>query len=82
MSKDELKKKVSKFFPDSPREWSQIGSAVNRLGIAMTAVGAFEDNKLWVLISLGATWIGHEVSEYFKIYTARNVEPKDESKTE
>lgn len=79
MSKEDIKKKVHEFFPDSPAEWAQIGSAVNRLGIAMTAVGAFQDKHVWVLCSLGATWIGHEVSEYFKIYTAKNVNSKDDS---
>lgn len=71
---EEFKKKVSEWIPDSPKEWSQIGSAVNRLGIAMTAVGAFQDKQIWVLCSLGATWLGHEVSEYFKIYTAKKNE--------
>lgn len=72
MSGQELKKKVKEWIPDSPVEWSQIGSAVNRLGIAMTAIGAFQDKHIWVLTSLGCTWLGHEVSEYFKIYTAKN----------
>lgn len=74
MSKEEIKKKVHDFFPDEPKEWAQIGSAVNRLGIAMTAVGAFQDKQVWVLVSLGCTWLGHEVSEYFKIYTAKKIE--------
>lgn len=67
-----FKKKVHEFFPDTPAEWAQIGSAVNRLGIAMTAIGAFQDKHIWVLTSLGCTWLGHEVSEYFKIYTAKH----------
>lgn len=71
MSKEEIKKKVREYFPDTPVEWAQIGSAVNRLGIAMTAIGAFQDKHIWVLVSLGCTWFGHEVSEYFKIYTAK-----------
>lgn len=71
MSKEEIKKKVKEYFPDEPKEWAQIGSAVNRLGIAMTAIGAFQDKHIWVLTSLGCTWLGHEVSEYFKIYTAK-----------
>lgn len=79
MSKEELKKKVNEYFPDSPAEWSQIGSGINRLGIIMSGIGAFQDKMLWVLISLGATWLGHEVSEYFKIYTAKkNEETKSE----
>jgi len=69
-----------RYRPDTPEEWSQIGSAVNRLGIIMSGIGAFQDNSLWVLISLGATWAGHETSEYFKIYTKKKIqEKKDES---
>lgn len=71
-----FKKKVAEWIPDSPKEWAQIGSAVNRLGIAMTAIGAFQDKHIWVLTSLGCTWLGHEVSEYFKIYTAKNNDSK------
>jgi len=62
------------YYPDSPEEWSQIGSAVNRLGIIMSGIGAFQDKMVWVLVSLGATWFGHEVSEYFKIYTKKKIE--------
>lgn len=76
MSSKEIRIRIKEYWPDEPKEWAQIGSAVNRLGIAMTAVGAFQDKQVWVLISLGCTWLGHEVSEYFKIYTSRNVEPK------
>lgn len=64
------------WFPDTPKEWAQIGSAVNRLGIAMSAIGAFQHNSTWVLITLGCTWLGHETSEYFKVYTQRNEETK------
>lgn len=74
MSKEELKR----FIPDTPEEWSQIGSAVNRLGILMSGIGAFQENFVWVLISLGSTWLGHEISEYFKIYTKKQIEKKDE----
>lgn len=66
-----FKSKVKEYWPDEPREWAQIGSSINRLGIAMTAIGAFQDKHIWVLTSLGCTWLGHEVSEYFKIYTAK-----------
>ena len=68
MSKEELKG----YWPDTPREWSQIGSAINRLGVLITGIGAFQEKFHWVLISLGCTWLGHEVSEYFKIYTSKN----------
>ena len=64
------------YYPDTPEEWAQIGSAVNRLGIMMTGIGAFQEKFLWVLVSLGCTWIGHETSEYFKIYTKKKVEEK------
>jgi len=68
MSKEELKG----YFPDTPKEWAQIGSAVNRLGSAMTLVGAMQSNLHWVLISVGCTWVGHEISEYFKLYFAKD----------
>lgn len=68
MSKDDFKK----FIPDTPREWSQIGSAINRLGVLITGIGALQEKFHWVLISLGCTWLGHEVSEYFKIYTSKS----------
>ena len=68
------------YYPDTPEEWSQIGSAVNRLGIMMTGIGAFQEKFLWVLVSLGCTWVGHEVSEYFKIYTKKK-DKKDETPT-
>lgn len=71
MSKEEIKKKVKEYWPDEPREWAQIGAGINRLGILMTGIGAFQEKFHWVLISLGCTWLGHEVSEYFKIYTAK-----------
>ncbi len=66
--------------PDTPEEWSQIGSAINRLGIVMSGIGAFQHNNTWVLISLGSTWLGHELSEYFKIYTKNRIEEKKDGK--
>lgn len=71
MSREELKK----YIPDTPAEWSFIGSSVMRLGTAMSTVGAFQGNMTWVLISVGCTWIGCEISEYFKLYS------KDENNT-
>lgn len=68
MSKEELKG----YFPDTPVEWAQIGSAINRLGVLITGIGAFQEKFVWVLVSLGCTWLGHEISEYFKIYTSKN----------
>lgn len=70
------RKYLIKYLPDTPEEWSQIGSAVNRLGIAMSAIGAFQAKETWVLISLGCTWLGHETSEYFKIQTAKKHDKK------
>ena len=74
MSREELKN----YWPDEPAEWAQIGSAVNRLGSAMTLVGALQDNIHWVLISVGCTWVGHEISEYFKLHSAKNPKPPDQ----
>lgn len=71
MSKEELKK----YIPDTPAEWSFIGSSINRLGTAMTLIGAMQENLHWVLISAGCTWLGHEISEYFKINTKSNIPP-------
>lgn len=77
MSREDVKKKVSEWWPDQPDEWAQIGSGVNRLGILMAGVGAFQDKQIWVLISLGCTWLGHEVSQYFQRYTAKQQEAKE-----
>lgn len=70
MSADELKK----YIPDTPEEWSFIGSSVNRLGTAMSLIGALQKQFVWVLVTAGLTWFGHEVSEYFKIHTAKKKE--------
>jgi hypothetical protein len=72
MSREELKR----YIPDSPEEWSFIGSSVNRLGAVITGIGAFQENFKWVIISAGLTWLGHELSEYFKIHTKKNEVPK------
>ncbi len=67
MSREELKK----YIPDTPKEWSYIGSAVNRLGTALSLIGALQEKFMWVLITAGLTWVGHEISEYFKLHTAK-----------
>ena len=72
-----IQKEFIRYLPNTPEEWSQIGSAVNRLGIAMSAIGAFQEKETWVLISLGCTWLGHETSEYFKIQTAKKQDEKN-----
>lgn len=68
MSKEEL----SQYWPDTPTEWAFIGSSINRLGGAMTMIGAMQGNITWVLFSGGLTWFGHEVSEYFKVHSKIN----------
>lgn len=67
MSREDLKK----YFPDSPEEWSFIGSSINRLGAALSAIGALQKNFTWVVITVVFTWLGHEASEYFKLYTSK-----------
>ncbi len=74
MSKEELKR----YIPDTPEEWSYIGSSVNRLGAVMTTIGAMNADLTWVFISVGCTWLGHEVSEYFKINTNKPNLPKND----
>jgi hypothetical protein len=68
MSKEELKR----YIPDTPEEWAFIGSAINRLGTAMSVIGAIQEKFIWVLITVGLTWFGSEVSEYFKLNTKKN----------
>lgn len=64
MSRAELKK----YIPDSAKEWSFIGSAIVRLGSAMSGILIFAEKPTWILASAGLTWIGHEICEYFKIH--------------
>jgi hypothetical protein len=70
MSREELKQ----YWPDTPKEWAYIGSSINRLGTALSLVGAVQEKFIWVLVTAGLTWFGHEVSEYFKIHTAKKDE--------
>jgi hypothetical protein len=70
VSREELRK----FIPDTPKEWSYIGSSINRLGTALSLVGAVQEKFIWVLVTAGLTWLGHEISEYFKIHTAKKDE--------
>lgn len=63
---------MSKFIPDTPREYAYIGAAVGRLGATMTGFGIMEGNAWWGFTALFFTWIGFEVNGYFKIH-----EPND-----
>ena len=56
-----------KYLPDTPKEYAFIGSAIARLGSAMSGILLFEANKYWVIATLIITWLGHEVSQYFKL---------------
>ena len=56
-----------KYLPDTPKEISFIGSALARLGSAMSGVLLFQEHRMWVLATLVITWIGHEVAQYFKL---------------
>ena len=67
--------RAKKYIPDTPEEWSQIGKALNRLGILISGTGALMENFTWVIISLLCTWIGYEISEYFKLHTKKMPEP-------
>ena len=69
--------KWRRFIPDTPKELSFLGAAIVRLGTTITGIGAFQDNTLWILLSAGLTWVGYEVTEYFKIHIE-----EDETKKE
>ena len=64
---------IKNFYPDTPKEFAQIGMAVSRLGTAMSAVLLFEASAGWVIGSLVLTWLGSEIAQYFKL---ENSEPK------
>lgn len=66
MSREELKK----YMPDSPEEFSYIGAAINRLGMAISTVAVFEQNWKVALATTIIMWFGNEFSGYFKIYQA------------
>lgn len=63
MSREELKE----YIPDTPEEWSFIGSSINRLGMALSLIGAVQEKFVWVLVTAGLTWLGQEIAGYFKI---------------
>lgn len=58
-------KKIKSYIPDTPEEWSMIGSYIRNLGNTMSGVLLFAASKGWVLVSLGLTWIGESVADYF-----------------
>ena len=58
---------IKNFYPDTPKEFAQIGMAVSRLGTAMSAVLLFQASAGWVVASLVLTWLGSEVGAYFKL---------------
>jgi hypothetical protein len=63
-----------KYLPDTPKEYSFIGSSIARLGTAMSGVLLFEADKYWVIGTLVITWIGHEVAQYFKLQAGENID--------
>jgi len=65
-----------RFIPDTPEEISFIGSSIMRFGTAVTAIGAFQEDQTWMLISAGSTWVGHEIFEYFKLHM-RKIDNED-----
>lgn len=71
MSREELKK----YIPDTPEEISFIGSSIVRLGSAMTGILIFATDPIWICVSAGLTWFGHEVSEYFKVNSKKKSAP-------
>lgn len=58
-------KKIKSYIPDTPEEWHLIGSYIRNLGAAMSGVLLFAADKWWVLGSLGLTWFGESVADYF-----------------
>lgn len=56
-----------KYIPDTPREFSQIGSALSRLGTMISGVLLVTDHRWWTFATVGLSWLGHEISEYFKL---------------
>ena len=65
---------MNNFWPNTPKQFSFIGSSIARLGTAMSGVLLFEANKYWVIASLVITWLGHEVAQYFKLQAGEQVE--------
>jgi hypothetical protein len=67
MSKEDLKQ----FVPDTPEEWQKIGTYINHLGTSMSALLILSDNAIWSLASMGLTWLGGCVSDYFQTSTKK-----------
>lgn len=74
MSKEELRK----YFPDSPKELSFIGSSIVRLSSALSGAFIVSDHPLYALGTILLAWLGHEVEQYFKLHEPKkqdNVNP-------
>lgn len=56
-----------KYLPNEPKEYAFIGSAIARLGTAISGILIFEGSAWMVCTSVGLTWLGHEISSYFRI---------------
>ena len=65
---------IKKYWPDEPKEYAYIGSAIGRLGAAMTGFAALSESTPWTLTALFFSWLGFEINGYFKIQD-KNDEP-------
>ncbi len=63
-----------KYLPDTPSEYAFVGSAIARLGTAMSGILLFEADKWWVVGSLILTWGGHEICQYFKLQNGEKID--------
>ena len=61
-----------KYFPDEPKEYAFIGSAIARLGTVVSGITLFEGHPWWTLATILITWAGHEVHAYFKLQQGDN----------
>lgn len=75
MSKEELRK----YFPDSAKEISFLGSSIVRLSSAISGGLILSDHGVWAIITIFLAWIGHEIEQYFKIHEPEENEPRRES---
>lgn len=60
--------KLKQYLPDSAKEISFLGSSLVRLASLISASLIVTDHELLSLITIGLTWIGHEIEQYFKIH--------------
>lgn len=65
-----------KYLPNEPKEYAFIGSAIARLGTAISGILIFEGSAWMVCTSVGLTWLGHEVHAYFKLQQGIDVDDK------